>query len=68
MDNGYRTLRSLTVATMQTKFTADMAKTMTPAQVVAFWKARQIERRDTGQDHYTSLVNAANGQVVTTLE
>ena len=53
---------------MQTKFTADMAKTMTPAQVIAFWKARQIERRDTGQDHYTSLVNAANGQVVTTLE
>ncbi len=39
-------------------FTRDMARTMTPNEIDAFWIARQRARRDAGLDHYTVLRDA----------
>ena len=42
---------------MSRPFTAHDAKTMTPEQILAFWRERQIENRAAGRDHYTVLID-----------
>ena len=50
------------------RFTAEDAKTMTPEQIIAFWRERQIANRDARANHYTVLIDAATGEVVATIE
>ena len=42
---------------MTRPFTADDAKTMTPEQILAFWRERQIADRAAGRQHYTTLID-----------
>ena len=53
---------------MTRPFTADDAKTMTPEQVLAFWRERQLEDRAAGRDHYTVLIDAATDEVVCAID
>jgi hypothetical protein len=42
---------------MTRRFTPEDARMMTPEEVLAFWRQRQIEDRDAGRPHYTKLVD-----------
>ena len=42
-----------------TKFTREMARQMTPDEIVAFWKSRQAETRE-----YDRLIDAETGAVI----
>ena len=42
---------------MTRPFTARDAKMMSPEQVIAFWRERQVEDRAAGRDHYTTLID-----------
>lgn len=46
------------------KFTAEMARTMTPAQVRAFWAQRQIESAAKGEPHYEKLICPVSGKIL----
>jgi hypothetical protein len=39
-------------------------KRMSPDEIVALWRNRQIEDRAAGRDHYTVLIDAATEEVV----
>jgi hypothetical protein len=52
---------------MSAKFTAEMARTMTPEQVKEFWQQRQRETRAKGEPHYTHCVNPVTGRVLYTI-
>lgn len=53
--------------TTETKFTAAMARTMTAAEVVEFWRTRQQNRRDAGLDHYDTLIDPDTDEIVATI-
>ena len=53
---------------MTRQFTAEDAKTMTPEQILAFWRERQLEDRAAGRDHYTVLIDAATEKVVCAID
>jgi hypothetical protein len=53
---------------MTRPFTADDAKRMTPDQILAVWRERQIEDRAAGRDHYTVLIDAATNEVVCAID
>ena len=43
-------------------------KRMSPDEIVAFWRERQIEDRAAGRDHYTVLIDAATNEVVCAID
>lgn len=47
--------------------TADI-KRMSPDEIVAFWRQRQLEDRAAGRDHYTVLIDAATNEVVCAID
>jgi hypothetical protein len=51
-------LKSLTIADI---------KTMTPAEIQAFWVARQKALAAKGAEHYTTLVEPKTGRVIATV-
>lgn len=52
---------------MMQKFTAEMARTMTPEQIVEFWKQRNRALRDAGKDHFDTLEDAITGEILDTI-
>lgn len=50
------------------RFTIDDFKTMTEAQVIAFWRDRQRSNRGAGLHHYTHLVDPKTDEVVATID
>jgi hypothetical protein len=42
---------------MTRPFTAHDAKTMTPEEIITFWRDRQIANREAGLDHHTVLID-----------
>ncbi len=57
----------MTTTSQLRRFTADDARTLTEAEVMAFWVARQRAMRDAGREHFESLVDLATDTVVATI-
>ena len=47
--------------------TADITR-MSPDEIVAFWRQRQLEDRAASRDHYTVLIDAATNEVVCAID
>ena len=45
------------VATGQSRLTTADLKRMSPDDIIAFWRGRQLENRAAGRDHYTVLLD-----------
>lgn len=43
-------------------------KSMTPAEIQAFWVARQQALKAQGAEHYTTLIEPKTGRVLATVE
>ena len=54
--------------TERKRLTLDDLKAMTEAEIVAFWRQRQIEDRAAGRDHYNVLIDAATNEVVCAID
>jgi len=44
------------------EFTPEMARTMTPEEIIEFWKARQRTERE-----YDCLIDAETGEIIATV-
>jgi hypothetical protein len=49
-------------------FTREMFLSMTPEQVVEFWRNEQRQRRDAGLNHYERLIDPTNDEIVATID
>ena len=54
--------------TERKRLTLEDLKVMTEADIIAFWRQRQIEDRAAGRDHYTVLIDAATNEVVCSID
>ena len=53
---------------MEPKFTPAMARTMTPEQVIEFWRQRQSTSKAAHRnDYYNTLIDAATGETIATI-
>ena len=50
------------------RLTSADIKRMSPDEIVAFWRQRQIDDRAAGRDHYTVLIDAATNEVVCAID
>ena len=49
-------------------FTREMGMTMTEAEVLEFWRARQRALRERGEPHFERVVDPMTDRVVTTID
>lgn len=54
--------------TERRRLTSADIKRMSPDEIVAFWRERQVEDRAAGRDHYTVLIDAATNEVVCAID
>jgi hypothetical protein len=54
--------------TERKRLTLEDLKVMSEADIVAFWRQRQIEDRAAGRDHYTVLIDAATNEIVCAID
>jgi hypothetical protein len=55
--HGHARRESAMATTERKRLTLEDLKRMSQADIIAFWRQRQIEDRAAGRDHYTTLID-----------